>query len=72
MKIAGYFFIITAVLNLIVGIASLSDPSTAQYGARQIGGVFMFGILGMYLLHRASAKEKEKQDRDKWMNGNSQ
>ena len=68
MKIAGYFFIITAILNLIVGIVTLSEPSTAEYGARRIGGVFMFGVLGFYLLHRAAEKEREKQERDKWMN----
>jgi hypothetical protein len=71
MKIAGYIFIALATLNLLAAILAFSNVSTAQFGPSKLGGAFMTGVIGAYLLHRADAKEKEKQDRDKWMNGNS-
>lgn len=69
MKVGGIIALIFGVLNLIIGIGSLST----QY-ADKAGGKIGFGIgaivLGVYLLNRANKKKEEQKDKENWNNGN--
>lgn len=69
MKIGGIFAIVVGVLNLFIGIASLST----EY-ADQAGGKLGFGIgamvLGLYLLDRDKKKKEKQKEKEKWENEN--
>jgi len=70
MKIFGWIFIIIALLNfcvLIVGVSSGSAPS--EWIASTFQGILMFGVLGLFLVHKAEKKEKEKKEKDEWLEG---
>jgi len=58
MKIAGWIVLSIGVLSLI--------------GGRNPFGPLFWIALGIFLLHRASQKEKEKKDKEDWNNGKSE
>ncbi len=49
---------------LIFGIMSTMGALLAGH---TLGGM-VWAVLGLYLLHRANQRDKEKEDKDKWKN----
>ena len=59
MKIIGIVLLLIGILNIPVAFLSGYNP---------IGGI-MCTLIGGYLISRANKKQQDKEDRDKWMNG---
>lgn len=58
MKIAGWIIIVFGTLGFIGCLA----------GGNSIIGPLFWIVLGIYLLRRASQKQQEKEDKDRWNN----
>lgn len=58
MKIAGWIIIVFGTLALIGACA----------GGNSIIGALFWIVVGIYLLRRASQKQQEKEEKDKWNN----
>lgn len=58
MKIAGWIILVLGSISLLGCITGGSSP---------MGPTFWIA-LGIFLLHRANQKEKEKEEKDKWKN----
>ena len=65
MKVAGWIFVVFAILNFIVFIAAMAMGEAEAAGSK-IGGAIMLGVLGAYLVHRGKQKEQEGKNREKW------
>ncbi len=65
MKVAGWIFVVFAILNFIVFIAAMAMGEAEAAGSK-IGGAIMLGVLGAYLVHRGKQKEQEEKNREKW------
>lgn len=59
MKIIGIVLLVIGILNIPVAFLSGYNP---------IEGI-MWTLIGGYLISRANKKQQDKEDRDKWMNG---
>lgn len=59
MKIAGWIIIVFGTLGFIGCLAG---------GNNSIIGPLFWIVLGIYLLRRASQKQQEKEDKDRWNN----
>lgn len=68
MKIAGWIFVVLAILNLIAFILGTAY-GYADAVSTKLGGAIMLGVLGVYLIDRGKQKKQEKQDKNKWNNG---
>ena len=68
MKIAGWIFIVIAILNFIVFILAVSSGASEAAGSK-LGSVILFGVLGAFFLFRGKQKEQEKKDKDAWNQG---
>ena len=68
MKIAGWIFIVIAILNFIVFILAVSSGASDAAGSK-LGSVILFGVLGAFFLFRGKQKEQEKKDKDAWNQG---
>lgn len=63
MKGCGWALIVfggLAVLGMFAGLAMGREPNG--------GAGIIFVVVGLYLLHRAKQKEKEKEEHDEWSN----
>lgn len=60
MRVAGIILLVFAGLNLIAVF-------TGNISA--LNGVFMLGVLGVFLISRANKKKKEDNDKERWKNG---
>lgn len=54
---------------IILSLGALSLLGCLIGGSNPFGPLFWLA-LGIFLLHRASQKEKEKKDKEDWSNGN--
>lgn len=61
MKTCGYVFAVLGTLSLIGTIIGGHSP---------IGPIFWIG-LGIFLIHRADEKKEDKNNEEKWKNGES-
>ena len=53
-------------IMLVLGVISLFGALFTGYG---LLSCILWIVLGAYLIHRANQKDKEKEDRDKWIEG---
>ena len=60
MRITGWIFTVLGILSLLGSLLKGNNP---------IGPIFWLG-LGIFLIYRASQKEQEKKEKDKWNNDN--
>lgn len=58
MRITGWIFTVLGILSLLGSLFKGNNPT---------GPTFWLG-LGIFLIYRASQKEQEKKDKDKWNN----
>lgn len=58
MRITGWIFTVLGILSLLGCLLNGNNP---------IGPTFWLG-LGIFLIYRASQKEQEKKEKDKWNN----
>lgn len=60
MRTAGWIILSLGALSLLGCLIGGSNPFSPLFWI----------ALGIFLLHRASQKEKEKKDKEDWSNGN--
>lgn len=59
MKIGGFILLLMGLSNILLAFLTGINP---------IGGI-IWVIIGGYLISRANKKQREKEDRDNWING---
>lgn len=59
MRIGGFILLLMGISNILLAFLTGINPT---------GGI-IWAIIGGYLISRANKKQREKDDRDKWING---
>lgn len=67
MKTFGIISLVIGALNLLIGIAGMSQYPEQASG--KLSGAFMFLCIGGLLLYFSDKNKKEKEDKDKWLKG---
>ena len=67
MKGFGIFFLVLGILNVLVFFIA-AGRGEAQAARGQLSGGIMFGILGLYNIHRAKQKKEASDNKHKWEN----
>lgn len=67
MKGFGIFFLVLGILNVLVFFIA-AGSGEAQAARGQLSGGIMFGVIGLYLIHRAKQKKEASDNKHKWEN----
>jgi len=69
LKAVAIILLILGMLNLVIAVAGMAKYPDAMIPKLVLSIGFIGG--GIYLRNRAARKDKEKKDRDNWMNDNT-
>ena len=69
MKGIGIALLILGIFNFFISLIASPYAPDPELVFSRIGGAFMWGGLGAFLIHRANQKKQEDEDKRKWMEG---
>lgn len=69
MKTIGIIFLVFAGMNFIAFVIGTCSGIDGSLVVQQLSGALMLAGLGAFLVHRANRKKQEKEDKEKWNNG---
>lgn len=67
MKIIGWILVSLAAFYLF-GFFDLAIKGYDEPASTALFGVFLFGVIGLFLISQAKKKEKNKKDKENWKN----
>ncbi|MBR5642892.1 MAG: hypothetical protein IKW77_01750 [Salinivirgaceae bacterium] len=64
MKVLGWVFVVIGIGNLVLALIGLSigEPQAAT----NLRAVFLFGVLGAFMISRGKKKEQEEKEKKDW------
>ena len=67
MKTTGIVLVVLGFLDLIFSLYMMNEMPEVPSGGFTTTGILL--VLGFFLISRAEKKKKEKEDKEKWING---